>query len=161
MADWTEEHITTGLMAMIQAAGNATAASRYLKSEKDLSINAPTLNGWRTTHAIRYDDLRERYRTQMEENLSHEMRDVARLATEAQRLAIERTQARLIAGEEHDPSRAAANLGRVAQTATDKLLALTGRPTQITETRNLSEILRSLAAKGVIEIPAEAVSDAG
>lgn len=140
-------------MAMIAWAGNASAASRYLKSEKDILISPHVLTGWKTLHAARYDELREKYSGQLEANLAHELREVARLGVEVQRVALEKAQARLVANEEHDPSRAAANAARVTQSATDKLLSLTGRPTQITETRNLQEILRSLAARGVIEIP--------
>src|ERR1035437_2218973 len=115
---YSEEEITEGLMAMIAWAGNASAASRYLKSQKQIELPAVTLNGWKTSHAIRYDELREKY-----------------------------------SGEEQDPSRAAANASRVAQASVDKLLSITGRPSKIVETRNVQEVLRSLAAKGVIAIP--------
>lgn len=152
---WPEEHIAAGLMAMIAWAGNASAASRYLKSEKDLLISPGVLSAWKTQHAIRYDELREQYAGQMESNLAHEFRDVARLAVDVQRLALEKATARMLAGDEHDPARVAANAARVAQSNTDKLLSLTGRPTQITETRNLGEILRSLAAKGVLDLGPE------
>jgi hypothetical protein len=163
MAQYSHEEIETGLMAMIAWVGNASAASRYLQSEKQLTISPGTLNNWKQIHAIRYDELREKYAAQMESQIAHELRDVARLATDVQRLALQRASERLEAGEDDDPSRSAANAARVSQSNIDKLLSLTGRPTQITETRNLGEILRSLAAKGVIAIPetAETAETAG
>lgn len=150
---WPEEAVTAGLMAMIAWAGNASAASRQLAREGTWQISAAVLTQWRTLHGARYDQLREKYAGQMEANLAHEFRDVARLAVEVERLALEKTVAGLVSGEERDPSRAAANAARVAQSSTDKLLSITGRPTQITETRGLQEILRSLAAKGVLQLP--------
>lgn len=144
-------------MAMIAWAGNASAASRMLKSE-GLEVGPQTLRSWKMTHAIRYDELREKHSASMEANLAHEMRDVAALATQATRLAIQKATDKLEENREDDPARAAANLARVSQSATDKLMTLTSRPVQITETRNVGEILRSLAAKGVIQIPVEAES---
>jgi hypothetical protein len=156
--DWTQAQITEGLLAMVAWAGNASAASRYLASERKLQIKPATLSGWKQVHAIQYNELRDKYATQMEEQLAHEYREVARFAVEVERLALEKAQQALYAGDERDPARAAANISRVAQSSTDKLLALTGRPTQITESRGIEEILRSLAARGVLQIP-EATSN--
>jgi len=154
---FTAEEKERGLMAMIAWAGNAAAAARMLKAE-GLDINHSTLNGWKHSNAIRYDELREKHSASMEASLAHEMRDVAALASQATRLAIQKATDKLEANREDDPARAAANLARVSQSATDKLMTLTSRPVQITETRNVGEILRSLAAKGVIQIPVEAES---
>jgi len=151
---FTAEEIERGLFAMIAWAGNASAASRYLTAN-GLEISPATLNNWKQTHAIRYLELREHHAAQMEENLAHEFRDVARLAVEAQRAAIGAAQQRIADGDEQDPARAAANLARVAQSSTDKLLSLTGRPSQIIENRDTEAIIRSLAAKGVLKIPDE------
>jgi hypothetical protein len=150
---YSEEEITEGLMAMIAWAGNASAASRYLKSQKQIELPAVTLNGWKTSHAIRYDELREKYSGQVEAALAHELRDSAMQATQLTQLAMRKATERLESGEEQDPSRAAANASRVAQASVDKLLSITGRPSKIVETRNVQEVLRSLAAKGVIAIP--------
>jgi hypothetical protein len=158
--DWTQAQITEGLMALVAWAGNASAASRYLASEKQLQIKPATLSGWKQVHSIQYNDMRDKYSSQMEEQLAHEYREVARNAVEVMRVALEKAHQALLSGDEKDPARAAANIARVGQSATDKLLSLTGRPTQITETRNLDEILRSLASRGVLQIPAEA-SDGG
>lgn len=153
MSEWTEEHITAGLMAMISWAGNAAAASRYLTREGPCAINAATLSHWKILYAARYDELRDKFSEQMETQLANEMREIARMAVEVERVALEKAQQMLLSNEDRDPGRTAANAARVAQSSTDKLLSLTGRPTQITETRGLQEILRSLAAKGVLKLP--------
>lgn len=145
-------------MALVAWAGNAAAASRYLGSERHLQVKASTLTAWKHSHAIEYNELRDKYADQLEEQLAHEYREVARYAVEVQKLALEKAQTALLSGDEKDPARAAANISRVGQSATDKLLALTGRPTQITESRGIEEILRSLASRGVLQIP-EAVDN--
>lgn len=152
---FTAEEIETGLMAMIAWAGNASAASRYLKAEKKLDVSASTLNGWKRTHAPRYLELSEKYQDQMEDALAHEFREVAAVATQAERLAVEKAVERLEKGQDQDPARSAASLSKVKQVNTDKLMTLTQRPTTITETRNADEIIRSLVAKGVLAIPEE------
>lgn len=142
-------------MALVAWAGNVTYASNYLKAEKGITISPSTLTDWKVRHGDRYDKLREQYRGQLEENLAHEMRDVARLAVETERLALQKSKQMLEADKERDPARAAANLATVASKNTDKLLALTGRPSQITESRDVGQILRSLVAKGVLSLPEE------
>ena len=72
---------------------------------------------------------------------------------EVQRAGLERAMSTL--KEDRDPSRTAANAATVADKMTSKLLALTGRPTSIREDRNLNEIMRSLVAKGIIQMPEE------
>lgn len=150
---YTAEEIETALMALVAWAGNATAAARYLKAEKGLSIRTQTLSGWKQKHAIRYDELREKYGGQIEQAITNDLREVIMLGTQAERLAIEKATEALEHGTEKDPSRAAANMARVVQSSTDKLMTLTSRPVTITESRNIGEILRSLAAKGVIKVP--------
>ena len=152
---FSEEDLTTALMSLVAWAGNASAAARYLKSEKGISVSVATLCDWKVRHGERYDELREKYQAQLEGNLAHELRDCARLAVEVERLALEKTRERLEAGKERDPSRAAANLAMVAAKSTDKLMTLTARPTQITENRDATEILRSLVARGVLTLPDE------
>lgn len=150
---FTAEEIETCLHALVAWAGNASQTSRYLKAEKDLDISHVTLNNWKRVHGPRYDEIREKYTAQIETRLAFEMRETAALAVAATKLGVEKAAEKLEAGKEDDPSRAAANLSRIAQSNVDKLLSLTGRPSRITEDRNIGEILRSLAAKGVISIP--------
>lgn len=156
---FSEQEITDCLMAVIAWAGNCSAAHRYLQAEEKRCPSVGTLADWiKGRYAIRYDELREKFRDQLETNLANEYRDTARLAVEVQRKALDRAMENLEGNNDKDPSRTAANAATVADKMTGKLLALTGRPTSIREDRNLEEILRSLAAKRVISLPEQAVS---
>ena len=151
----TEADITTGLMAMIAWGGNALAASRSLKAQGKMNIAAPTLTSWaKERYPQRYQELREKYAPQLEAQLAHEFRDVAMLAVEVERLALEKAKTRLKAGDDMDPSRTAANSATVADKMSSKLLALTGRPTSIREDRSAEEIIRRLVQSGIIALPA-------
>ena len=143
----SEEETTTILMALVAWAGNATKASEYLRAEKDIAIAPATLTSWKVRYGDRYDEMRDKYRDQLESNLANEYRDVARLAVEATREAIEKSREQLAKNQDRDPARSAAALATVAHKATDKLMSLTGRPKEITEHRDASEILRGLISK--------------
>lgn len=155
---YTEAEITESLMRLIAWAGNCKKAHDSLKAEGKAAPHPNTLANWMNeTHAARYDELREKYQEQLEARMIHEFRDVARAAVEVQRLGLEKAQHMLLSNDDRDPSRTAANAARVAQSMTDKMLSLSGRPTSIREDRNAEEIIRSLAAKGIIQIPETAV----
>lgn len=155
---FTEEEITASLLMLVAFAGNASRASAALKSEKGISVNSVTLGKWaKDRHSQRYQEFREKYQEKLEAQLIAEYRDVAMLAVETQRIAIERAREALEAGNDKDPSRTAANLSTVADKSTRDMLSLSGRPTSIREDRNVGEILRSLAAKGVLQLPEPAV----
>lgn len=143
---FTAEEIEIVLHALVAWAGNAAQTSRYLKAEKDLDISPTTLNNWKRLHGPRYDELREQFAEQMEQHLTHEMREAASAAVAGARVAVQRATEKLEAGKEDDPSRAAANLTRVAQGNVDKLLSLTGRARNPVDSRGVLEILRSLAS---------------
>jgi hypothetical protein len=76
--------------------------------------------------------------------------DTTRLtALEAQKVtykAVKHAEMLLDQGKAKDPSAVARNLATVAGIATDKTLALTGRPSQIIEHRDTTEIVKALAS---------------
>ena len=157
---YTEAEITEGLMAVIAWAGNASAAARSLKAQGKMEVSSTTLLEWmRERHAAKYEELREKYADQLEAQLIHEYRDVARLAVEVQRTGLEKAKSRLEDGKDQDPARTAANAATVADKMTRNMLSLSGRPTSIREDRNLNEVLRSLAAKGIIDLPPDSVQE--
>lgn len=144
--------VEIGLKALIRTGGRAKSAEKYLEDE-GVRIPAYMLHKWKISHAAEYDALRETHAAEIEAHLAHDWRDNARLAVDGSALAVEAAIENLESGKDSDPARTAANLAKVAQSSTDKLLALTGRPTQITETRNAGEIIRKLVQLGVVKVP--------
>src|ERR1035437_5816567 len=100
---YSEEEITEGLRAMIAWAGNASSASRYLKSQKQIELPAVTLNGCKTSLAISYDEVGGKYSGQVEAALAHELRDSAMPATQLTQLAKLKATEQIESGEEQDP----------------------------------------------------------
>ncbi|MDP8909820.1 MAG: hypothetical protein M3N47_12070, partial [Chloroflexota bacterium] len=74
----------------------------------------------------------------------------ALLAGEVERRALQETAAQLERGELRDASLAARNAATVKGINVDKLLALSGRPSEVVEQRDPNEILASLEAKGIL-----------
>lgn len=157
-APYSQADIDWCLQALVAWAGNSGAAHRWLEANADgrRVPSITTLINWRKTlHWERYEQLREQYGALRERAIANDMRDVAQDAVEVQRLAVERARERLEANRDPEPAKTAAALAKVGQSNVDKMLNLTGRPQQITESRNVNEILRSLVAKGVLALPDE------
>lgn len=160
---YSQKEIDLCLQALVAWAGNSPAAVRYLTSIAEPGQRVPsyaTLLEWsRTKHWERYEQIREEMSSLRERTIVNDMRDAAGEAIEVQRIAVEKAKERLEAGKDDDPGRTAANLARTASANTDKLLSLSGRPTQITESRDAAQVLRSLIAKhpSVFSLPDEPV----
>ncbi|CAB4171649.1 hypothetical protein UFOVP1346_25 [uncultured Caudovirales phage] len=155
---YTQAEVTQGLMAMVGWAGSASDAVKSLKVD-GLEIPSSTLRSWtKETHRDEYEELRGKYAGQMEDLLVKNYREMALRSSAVQMKAIEAAERRLDLGADTDPARTAAALSKVSQVSTDKLMSLTGRPTVITETRGMNEILRSLASKvpGLVVFEGEA-----
>lgn len=152
MKQYTLAEQTRGLMALVACAGSVTAAARALE-QQGCPIPAATLRSWMQTRRDEYDELREHHAQQLEDEAKRQLRETMVLAGAVQRKAIELAEERLDQRKDIAPAQTAAALAKVAASAADKLLALTGRPTQITEHRTLEEIVRPLVASGVLELP--------
>lgn len=153
---YTQDEIDNALAMLIAYAGNVKAAITELKEQGVKYPSPATLTQWaRVTHWERYEALREKFDEKREGKLTHDMFDVSHRATEGAALAVEKAIEKLEAGKDDDPGKTAANLASVGQRMTDKGLALSGRPSRITESRDAAEILRRLVAMGVLQAPEE------
>ena len=148
---YTDQEIQRGLNALIAFGGSPTAASKAIREAFDLEVPVGTLRTWRdATHAERYSKLQTEHAKDIEEAMVRDTRDLARAASLAERMAIEKTIESLETSTRLDPAQAAVAMSKVKTSNIDKMLALTGRPQQITENRNANELLRALEAKGVL-----------
>lgn len=156
---YTDEEVRHALAALAANLGNAT------KTGKQIGIPGHTLSTWKNdTYAQVYADLEQRTAaeveaaivTQARANAARSGRDIDK-ALEHTEKAMQRRNYDAV-----DSARVARDLSHVHSQSIDKMLTMTGRPNQITESRELVNLVKSLEADGVIKVvdsTAEEVSD--
>lgn len=125
--------------------------------EYKTSVTPQTLRKWKDdTYAKRYAELHDKYKDEIENDAIRRMRERLRLVDQAEMLAVTRVINELenqkLSGK--DASQAALNMSRVKSQNVEKLMQLTGRPTQIIEDRSgavTEQVLRELMGTGVIK----------
>jgi len=149
---------TRKLLALVACGGDASAAEQSLKAQ-GVVVTARELHDLMSARRKEYDHLRDQFAPQVEEEIVRQLRERALRATNLIDKAITLAEKRIDEGRDTDPGRTAASMSKVVATNIEKVLALTGRPTQITETRSALQIVRGLAAQGVIELEPSAVQE--
>jgi hypothetical protein len=96
--------------------------------------------------------IREEWAPRREALAAQRMLDNTSRAGEVLALAIEKTREHLESGRCADPATVARSLADVMAKSVDKRLALQGRPTQITEHRDVNEIVRALEGMKVVQV---------
>lgn len=146
---WKNELDVEQALHAIVAYPTLEQAVEYLKDQKR-TTTVETLRVFRDVQfKDRYQKLREELAPTLEAMAADDMLDNARLAAEVERLAIEKTRELLVAGKITEPAKVARELSQVKTQSIDKRLALQGRPTQITERRDVSEIVNALVGMKV------------
>jgi hypothetical protein len=143
------------LKAVIKNYGNIAATLRTFEGQPDVPDPATVRTWILSTHRERFFELREQYGPEVEREVAYRLTNLAGRAAIAAELAVIKSEERLETGEEVDPSRAAVNLTRVNQLSLDKMLTLTGRPTEIKEGSDVEGLLRGLVGMGVLKPPSE------
>ncbi len=138
-------------LALAAIAGHPTLeqAVVYLKETHNIITTVKGLEHETMRHRQELEELREQLAPRMEAIRANDMLDNAGLATELERMCMERLQKQLEAGHVKDPARVARDLADLKAKNVDKRLAVQGRPTQITETRNLAEIVKAMEGMGI------------
>lgn len=124
-----------------------------LLKPQNVTTTPDTLKVWRDRmYKDRYEERRSQLAAKREEVLTNDLLDVKVKATIALKLAIDQSTFMLNNGLCVEPWRVARDLSQVMAQATDKRLALQGRPTQIIEKRDPDETLRKLQSMGVVQV---------
>lgn len=137
-----EKTVELALGCIVACAGSTTDARKLLLA-KDVDIADSTLRNWRdNVHAERYAELASEHGKTLEEAIVREIRELAARATVVQRKALELAEERIDDKKVTAPeaARMAKDLAHVTGQNVDKLLTLTGRPTEIVEERTVAEI---------------------
>lgn len=141
---YTAKEVDRGLLAVAFCGGNQARASRILK-EQGLDISRRLLHKWvNEIHIERYFELAAAHHREIEDTIIVDMRQkvVAYGALEAQ--AIEESAKQLAAGTVKDASTVARNAAVGKGINNQNLLVLSGRPSEIHETRSSDDLVRSL-----------------
>lgn len=157
---YAEEEVIAGMLAVI-AHTSYPDAVRALNAD-GREISEETLRRWcKETKTVQFEKLREEWGGKIEAQLANNFLDNARFAAQVERQALEAVKKSLDNNTAREPAKIARDLSQVKSQSVDKRLALQGRPTQITERRDLNEIVRALVGMKVAVIEeAEAVPDA-
>lgn len=142
----TPADVIRGLSVLASCHGSAVKATKVLQ-ERGEEIDNETLTAWRRRYPIRYADLHDKISRDLEEaGIRHGRESILKLH-EAEDLALEKTVEALKENKVRDPAGTLQRLATTRGITTDKLMTLTGRPTQITENRSVDEIIRALRAR--------------
>ena len=109
-----------------------------------LDVSDRTLRDWSYRYPERLEQLRAEQAHKVEERIVEECRNTATLAATVERAGLTADLEKIEKGDARDPSTSARNASVVKGINIDKMLALSGRPTQIIEKRNPAEIMRKL-----------------
>ncbi len=141
-------------LALTAIAAHPTLAQavEYLKDAENIVTTEKALSSKAHYYKAELEEIREQLAPRVEAIRANDMLDNAGLATELERMCMERLQTQLEQGRVKDPARVARDLADLKAKNVDKRLAVQGRPTQITETRNLAEIVKALQGLGVAEV---------
>lgn len=134
------------LLDLVICGGNSLLAARRLK-EAGVEIASRTLREWRQTrHRERYLEIARVHAPMIDRLITQQAREGAIRAAEVEQRAWEAQMEQLDEGQVRDPSAVARNAAVSKAVNVDKMLLLEGRPTQITEHRDVDEIIRALDA---------------
>lgn len=150
---YTPEQVTMALMSMVAHGGDVSAVAEELIDE-EFQVPAPTLRRWKNeTYAERYRELELKYADELEQITIEKLRRNAEAAAKVEAQLIEDI------GRGVPPEQRPQALRAIADSrakSVDKLLAMTGRdPSGGRDAPDFGELLRSLAAKGLVKVNVE------
>jgi hypothetical protein len=157
--DYEPDIVDQSLLQLVLNDGNVTKTCRDMKAA-GVDIPRKTLTGWRDAYPRRYQFHATQSARELEERIVTKQRAIASAALDVVQEAIEKEADRVKAGDVRDMAASARSLATTSAIATDKLLAMTGRPSAIVQhERKPEQIIAKLQELGVVEGTAEEVDD--
>lgn len=148
------------LTALVFCAGSINKAQEALR-DQGIDIPYQTLNTWKRRYSKEYNQIAEKNKAALEENIIRNLRETVVIAEAAERAAVEIALKELERAKLQENMRptdaaiAANNLANIKGKAIDRLLTLTGRPSSIIETRSAEVLLRKLQNSGVMKVKSD------
>ena len=158
--DYDHDTVDMALLQLVLNDYNVSKTCRDLEAHAGVKIPRKTLSQWRDRYPRRLQFHATQSARELEERIVTKQRAIASAALDVVHEAIEKEAVRVKAGDVRDMSAAARNMATTSAIATDKLLAMTGRPSAIVQhERKPEQIIERLKELGVVEGTAEEVSD--
>ena len=149
--------LIVALTVLAENAGDAEAAVKVLH-KAGMSVSGSQLEKWRASNPEEYRQIEGRLARELEERVVSVARSNAFAAAAGEAKAIAKAVEQLdrphISAKE--AASTASDLAKVKSANIDKMLTLTGRPTAITESRDLIAIIKALEKDGVLKVTNEA-----
>ena len=156
--DYDHDTVDMALLQLVLNDYNVTKTCRDLEAHAGVKIPRKTLSAWRDNYPRRLQFHATQSARELEERIVTKQRAIASAALDVVHEAIEKEAGRVKAGDVRDMSATARNLATTSAIATDKLLAMTGRPSAIVQhERKPEQIIERLKELGVVEGTAEEV----
>jgi len=158
--DYDHDTVDMALLQLVLNDYNVSKTCRDLEAHAGIKIPRKTLSQWKDRYPRRLQFHATQSARELEERIVTKQRAIASAALDVVHEAIEKEAVRVKAGDVRDMSAAARNMATTSAIATDKLLAMTGRPSAIVQhERKPEQIIERLKELGVVEGTAEEVSD--
>ena len=156
--DYDHDTVDMALLQLVLNDYNVSKTCRDLEAHAGVKIPRKTLSQWRDRYPRRLQFHATHSARELEERIVTKQRAIASAALDVVHEAIEKEAVRVKAGDVRDMSAAARNMATTSAIATDKLLAMTGRPSAIVQhERKPEQIIERLKELGVVEGTAEEV----
>lgn len=142
-ADHTPEIIQAALVAMARCGGHAGRAVEQL-AVAGINVHPRSVNRWRHQYPQRYAKACNEHAPDIEASVLHLHREIAAQSAHTILKAIRLEDRRIDYGQVDNAARSAKDLATTAGIAVDKVLSLTGRPTNIHEHRTPEQAFKRL-----------------
>ncbi len=158
---YTMEQVVEALTTLVNCRGNLTRAA------EQTGIHANTLSTWsQERYPERYMEIEDRFGREIEQQIVMEARDIALKAGQAERVGIEKVMEEIENGSltGRELAQATYALSKIKSTNVDKVLALTGRPTNPQGKGSVTDalaVVRELQSSGLLQVVNEAESVPG
>lgn len=147
--DYTDEQVERGLEALARNGGSGSGAAAELLAAKDSLIVVPEdLYQWKANHPERFRQLEAAHADQLEERTVQGLRSNAHKAAEVAGDLLDKIDPATV---EDVPGTLKA-VADVQSKSVDKLMAMTGRTPEGHRNLGMEELLRAMAAKGLVRL---------
>lgn len=143
---YTTEEIEAGLLELACWHGNVKQAARCL-NERGLEIPRTTLQGWKKSHAERYEAIQAEVVPRVRDRLAQQYEAIAQRSAELALEGLDQFGEQMTELPIKELAGAIRNISTSGAIGVDKASLLRGLPTEIRQTDSAEEVLKRLAQK--------------